>query len=124
MAERISGLQIDLTMNDTSVKRSLTAIKDSFRDVKRAAQVNMNNIRFDTKDVSTYKKNIDELSKSYNKQKKNVYDLKSRYDKLVAAGQENTAEGQKHRTESNIQDDEMNRQRHDPTTAASGTRDA
>src|SRR5690625_6205833 len=76
MAERISGLQIDLTMNDTSVKRSLTAIKDSFRDVKRAAQVNMNNIRFDTKDVSTYKKNIDELSKSYNNQKKNVDDLK------------------------------------------------
>src|SRR5699024_7116823 len=123
MAERISGLQIDLTMNDTSVKRSLTAIKDSFRDVKRAAQVNMNNIRFDTKDVSTYKKNIDELSKSYNNQKKNVDDLKSSYDQLVATGQENTAEGQKLRTEYNKQVDELNRLGHALNNAENGLRD-
>src|SRR5699024_8359650 len=113
MAERISGLQIELTMNEPSVKRALTAIKDSFRDVKRAAQVNMNNIRFDTTDVSTYKKHIDELSKSYNNQKKNVDDLKISYDQLVATGQENTAEGQKLRTEYHMQVDELNRLRHD-----------
>src|SRR5699024_4832126 len=98
MSERISGLQIDLTMNDTSVKRSLTTIKDSFMDVKRAVQVNMNNIHYDNKDVSKYKNNINELSKSYNNQKKNVDDLKSSYYQLVATGQENTAEGQKLRT--------------------------
>lgn len=112
MAERISGLQIDLSLESAGVTRSLTAIKDSFRDLKRSAQVNLNNIRFDTKEVSTYKRNLDELSKSYKNQEKNVSDLKKQYDQLVATGKENTAEGQKIRTEYNKQADELNKLGH------------
>lgn len=112
MAERISGLQIDLSLESAGITRSLTAIKDSFRDLKRSAQVNLNNIRFDTKEVSTYKRNLDELSKSYKNQEKNVSDLKKQYDQLVATGQENTKEGQKLRTEYNKQADELNKLGH------------
>src|SRR5699024_9493786 len=112
MAERISGLQIDLTMNDTSVKRSLTAIKGSFRDIKRSAQVNLNNIKFDSKNIDTYKKNVDELSKSFNNQKKNVDDLKSHYDKMVAVHGEGSKEAQAARIEYNKQADELNKLGH------------
>src|SRR5699024_6083476 len=112
MAERISGLQIDLTMNDTSVKRSLTAIKGSFRDIKRSAQVNLNNIKFDSKNIATYKKNVDELSKSSNTQKKNVDDLKSHYDKMVAVHGEGPKEAQAARREYNKQADELNKLGH------------
>src|SRR5699024_6414986 len=99
MAERISGLQIDLTMHDTSVKRSLTASKDSFRDVKRASQVNMNNIRWDTKDVRRHKKNIDPVRGCYNNRNQNRGELRSSSEQLVATGQEYTAEGQRLRAE-------------------------
>ena len=65
MAERISGLSIDLSMDTAELSRSFTSIKDSFRDIKRSAQVNLNNIKFDDKSVDTYRKNVNELSKSF-----------------------------------------------------------
>lgn len=112
MAERISGLSIDLSMDDAGISRSMTNIKNSFRDIKRSAQVNLNNIKFDSKNVDSYKKNIDELSKSFNNQKKNVDDLKSHYDKMVAVHGEGSKEAQAARIEYNKQADELNKLGH------------
>ena len=112
MAERISGLSIDLSMNDAGLSRSMTNIKNSFRDIKRSAQVNLNNIKFDSKNIDTYKKNVDELSKSFNNQKKNVDDLKSHYDKMVAVHGEGSKEAQAARIEYNKQADELNKLGH------------
>ena len=112
MAERISGLSIDLSMDTAELSRSFTSIKDSFRDIKRSAQVNLNNIKFDTKNIGTYKKNVDELSKSFDNQKKNVNDLKSHYDKMVAVHGEGSVEAQKARIEYNKQADELNKLGH------------
>ena len=109
---RISGLSIDLSMDDAGISRSMTNIKNSFRDIKRSAQVNLNNIKFDSKNIDTYKKNVDELSKSFNNQKKNVDDLKSHYDKMAAAHGEGSEEAQKARIEYNKQVDELNKLGH------------
>lgn len=112
MAERISGLSIDLSMESAELSRSLTSIKDSFRDIKRSAQVNLNNIKFDDKSVDTYRKNVNELSKSFDNQKKNVDDLRKHYDKMVATHGEGSKEAQSARIEYNKQADELNKLGH------------
>src|SRR5699024_3081512 len=100
------------SMDDAGLSRSMTNIKNSFRDIKRSAQVNLNNIKFDSKNIDTYKKNVDELSKSFNNQKKNVDDLKSHYDKMVAVHGEGSKEAQAARIEYNKQADELNKLGH------------
>ncbi len=112
MAERISGLSIDLSMDTAELSRSFTSIKDSFRDIKRSAQVNLNNIKFDDKSVDTYRKNVNELSKSFDNQKKNVDDLRKHYDKMVATHGETSKEAQSARIEYNKQADELNKLGH------------
>lgn len=101
-----------MSMDTAELSRSFTSIKDSFRDIKRSAQVNLNNIKFDTKNIGTYKKNVDELSKSFDNQKKNVNDLKSHYDKMVAVHGEGSKEAQAARIEYNKQADELNKLGH------------
>ena len=114
MAEtgRISGLSIDLSMDTAELSRSFTSIKDSFRDIKRSAQVNLNNIKFDDKSVDTYRKNVNELSKSFDNQKKNVDDLRKHYDKMAATHGETSKEAQSARIEYNKQADELNKLGH------------
>ena len=112
MAERISGLSIDLSMDTAELSRSFTSIKDSFRDIKRSAQVNLNNIKFDDKSVDTYRKNVNELSKSFDNQKKNVDDLRKHYDKMAATHGETSKEAQSARVEYNKQADELNKLGH------------
>ena len=106
MAERISGLSISLDMETAQIDRSLSEIRSSFGALRRSAQVNMNNIKFGNKDVETYKKSVDELTKSYDAQKTNANDLKKRIElmggtlsatakemeKLKEAGEENSDE--------------------------------
>lgn len=114
MAEtgRISGLSIDLSMDTAELSRSFTSIKDSFRDIKRSAQVNLNNIKFDDKSVDTYRKNVNELSKSFDNQKKNVDDLRKHYDKMAATHGESSKEAMSARIEYNKQADELNKLGH------------
>lgn len=112
MAERISGLSIDLSMESAELSRSLTSIKDSFRDIKRSAQVNLNNIKFDDKSVDNYRKNVNELSKSFDNQKKNVDDLRKHYDKMAATHGESSKEAMSARIEYNKQADELNKLGH------------
>lgn len=112
MAERISGLSISLDLDSTGIDRSLTQIKNSFSSLRRSAQVNMNNVKFDTKNITDYKRHVNELSKSYDAQKKNVNDLYTKMNDLKSAGKENTDEFRKLNTEYNRQADELNKLSH------------
>lgn len=109
MTERIRGMSIGLDMSTIGIERSLTAIKNSFREVKHAAKVNLNNLKFDTKNVDSYKRNLDQLNDAFKMQKRNVGELKRELDKLEEAGKGNTKEAQDLRNEINKQTDEMNR---------------
>lgn len=107
-------------MDDAGIRRSLSSIKDSFREVRQSARTNLNNIKFNDKDAKGYKKSMDELSNTFDQQQNNVNDLKSRYDELAAAGKENTQEGQRLRNEYNKQVDELNRLGHQLEQAKQG----
>ncbi|WP_434121613.1 peptidoglycan DD-metalloendopeptidase family protein [Salinicoccus roseus] len=106
---RISGLSIGLDMDSAGIERSMNQIKNSFREVKRSAQTNLNNLKFDTKSVDNYKKNLNQLNDAYKMQKDNVNGLKRELDKLEAAGKGNSQEAQNLRNEYNKQVDEMNK---------------
>lgn len=112
MAERISGLSISLDLETAQVDRSLSQIKNSFSSLRKSAQVNMNNIKFGSKDITTYKKNVDELTKSYERQKQNVDDVKRRMDNMKAAGDDNTEAFKRLNGEYNRQVDELNKLGH------------
>ena len=112
MSDRIQGLSIGLTMDEAGVNRSLTNIKNSFREVRQLARTTSNNLKFDSKDLNRFKGNVDDLTKAFDQQKKNVDDLKGRYDTLKESGKENTVEGQRLRNEINKQTDELNRLGH------------
>lgn len=107
-------------MDDAGIRRSLSSIKDSFREVRQSARTNLNNIKFNDRDAKGYKKSMDELSNTFDQQQNNVNDLKSRYDELAAAGKENTQEGQRLRNEYNKQVDELNRLGHQLEQAKQG----
>lgn len=109
MDKNIRGMSIGLDMSTVGIERSLTAIKNSFREVKHAAKVNLNNIKFDTKSVDGYKRNLDQLNDAFKMQKRNVGELKRELDKLEETGKGNTNEAQRLRNEINKQTDEMNR---------------
>ena len=113
MSERISGISIGLDMDTAAINRSLSSIKDSFREVRGAARTNINNIRFDDKNIKTYRGHVSELSKTFEAQGKNVEDLKKQYDMLEQSGKANTQEGQRLRNEINKQVDEYNRLGHE-----------
>ena len=87
----------------------MNQIKNSFREVKRSAQTNLNNLKFDTKSVDNYKKNLNQLNDAYKMQKDNVNGLKRELDKLEDAGKGNSQEAQNLRNEYNKQVDEMNK---------------
>ncbi|AQL56414.1 tape measure protein [Abyssicoccus albus] len=106
---RIRGLSIDLTLNDASVTRSVSSIKDSFKDLQRSARVSLNNIKFDNSNLKSFKSNFDDLNKIYKNQEKNLNDLNKAYKKLEESGREGTQEGQRLRMEINKQANELNR---------------
>lgn len=112
MSERIRGLSIGLTMDSAGVDRSLTNIKNSFREVRMAAKTTSNNLKFDSKDLNRYQDNVEDLTKAFQQQEQNVEDLTKRYDALKESGKENTVEGQRLRNEINKQTDELNRLGH------------
>jgi len=109
MSERISGLSIGLDVESAGIERSLNQIKNSFREVKRSAQTNINNLKFDTRSVDGYKKNLDQLTDAYSIQEQNVKGLKRELDKLEATNKSGTQEAQNLRNEYNKQVDELNR---------------
>lgn len=105
----MGGLSIGLDLETMGVDRSVAQIKASFREVKAAARTNLNNIKFDTKGIDNYKKNLSQLTTAYKAQEKNVSGLKREIEMLEEAGKGQTAEAQRARTEYNRQQDELNR---------------
>lgn len=112
MAERIRGLSIGLDLDDTSISRSLGAIKRSFRDLNGSLKTNLNNFKYTEKSVESYEQAIDDLGSTIKGQQKNVGGLKSKLDELTQAGKSHTAEASKIRQEYNKQIDYLNMLEH------------
>jgi phage-related minor tail protein len=56
MAERIKGLQIDLSLNDMDVSKKLASVKREFRALNTSMKVSNNNFKYGDKSAASYKK--------------------------------------------------------------------
>lgn len=109
MSQRISGLSIGMDLETLGIERSIAQIKSSFREVKSAARVNLSNLKFDTKSIDGYKRNLSQLTTTFKAQEKNVRDLRKELDRLDESGEGNTEQAKRLRTEYNKQQEELNR---------------
>lgn len=109
MAERIKGLQIDLSMNDTGIAKTLTGIKREFRALNSDLKLSSNNFKYGEKSMESYKNRIRELDKASKSQRDNLKALKSEYQAVANEQGANSAKAVQLRTEYNKQADSLNR---------------
>ncbi|KRM95336.1 tape measure protein [Loigolactobacillus rennini] len=84
MAERIKGLQIDLSLNDMGIGKKLSAIKREFRALNTSMKVSNNNFKFGEKSAASYKARMSELKTAVNGSTKNLDQLKKRHAEVSA----------------------------------------
>lgn len=82
MAERIKGLQIDLSMKDMGVQRSISEIKRSFKGLNADLKLSNNNFKYSEKSLNSYKLRTRELSLAVKESKANVAALKAKYQEV------------------------------------------
>ena len=109
MAERIKGLQIDLSMNDTGIAKTLTGIKREFRLLNSDLKLSANNFKHSEKNMTSYKDRIRELDKASKTQRDNLKTLKGEYQAVAKEQGENSAKAAQLRTEYNKQADSLNK---------------
>lgn len=109
MAERIKGLQIDLSMNDTGIAKTLTGIKREFRALNSDLKLSSNNFKYGEKSMESYKNRIRELDKASKSQRDNLKALKGEYQAVANEQGANSAKAVQLRTEYNKQADSLNR---------------
>ncbi|RIO42363.1 peptidoglycan DD-metalloendopeptidase family protein [Staphylococcus nepalensis] len=88
MAERIKGLQIDLSLNDMDVSKKLSSVKREFRALDSSMKVSNNNFKYGNKSAAAYKARMGELQTAVDGSSKHIDQLNKRYDEAVAAGGE------------------------------------
>src|SRR5699024_7003934 len=64
MAERIKGLQIDLSMRDMGVSKTLAGIKREFRSLNSSLKLSSNNFKYGEQSASSYNARMNDLDRS------------------------------------------------------------
>ncbi|EIT1239952.1 phage tail tape measure protein [Staphylococcus pseudintermedius] len=113
MAERIKGLQIDLSMQDMGIGSTLAGIKRSFKQLNSDLKLSSNNFKYSEKSMTSYKNRIRELDAATKQQRNNVKELRKQYEQMVKDKGENNAAAVRLRTEYNKQADTLNRLEHE-----------
>ncbi|MDU7809588.1 MAG: phage tail tape measure protein [Staphylococcus epidermidis] len=108
MAERIKGLQIDLSMKDMGVQRSITEIKRSFKGLNADLKLSNNNFKYSEKSLNSYKLRTRELSQAVKESKANVAALKAKYQEAARASGVNSKKAAQLRQEYSRQADNLN----------------
>lgn len=108
MAERIKGLQIDLSMKDMGVQRSISEIKRSFKGLNADLKLSNNNFKYSEKSLNSYKLRTRELSQAVKESKANVAALKARYQEAARASGVNSKKAAQLRQEYSRQADNLN----------------
>ncbi|MBM6017165.1 phage tail tape measure protein [Staphylococcus epidermidis] len=108
MAERIKGLQIDLSMKDMGVQRSISEIKRSFKGLNADLKLSNNNFKYSEKSLNSYKLRTRELSQAVKESKANVAALKARYQEASRASGVNSKKAAQLRQEYSRQADNLN----------------
>ncbi|UXR70297.1 phage tail tape measure protein [Staphylococcus sp. IVB6246] len=113
MAERIKGLQIDLSMQDMGIGSTLKGIKRSFRQLNSDLKLSSNNFKYSEKSMASYENRIHELDAATKQQRNNVKELRKQYEQMVKDKGANNAAAVRLRTEYNKQADTLNRLEHE-----------
>ena len=108
MAERIKGLQIDLSMKDMGVQRSITEIKRSFKGLNADLKLSNNNFKYSEKSLNSYKLRTRELSQVVKESKANVAALKAKYQEVSRESGINSKKAAQLRQEYSRQADNLN----------------
>ncbi|MCG1555429.1 phage tail tape measure protein [Staphylococcus epidermidis] len=108
MAERIKGLQIDLSMKDMGVQRSISEIKRSFKGLNADLKLSNNNFKYSEKSLNSYKLRTRELSQAVKESKANVAALKAKYQEAARASGINSKKAAQLRQEYSRQADNLN----------------
>ncbi|MCT2012952.1 phage tail tape measure protein [Staphylococcus capitis] len=108
MAERIKGLQIDLSMKDMGVQRSISEIKRSFKGLNADLKLSNNNFKYSEKSLNSYKLRTRELSQAVKESKANVAALKAKYQEAASASGVNSKKAAQLRQEYSRQADNLN----------------
>ncbi|KKB26552.1 phage tail tape measure protein [Staphylococcus carnosus] len=113
MAERIKGLQIDLSMKDMGIGATLAGIRRSFKTLNSDLKLSRNNFRNSEKSMTSYKNRIRELDGATKQQRNNVKELRAQYQKTAQEQGANSAKAARLRTEYNKQADTLNYLEHE-----------
>lgn len=108
MAERIRGLQIDLSMKDMGVNRTLAEIKRSFKGLNADLKLSNNNFKYSEKSLNSYKLRTRELSQAVKESKANVAALKAKYQEVSRESGVNSKKAAQLRQEYSRQADNLN----------------
>ncbi|WP_210140028.1 peptidoglycan DD-metalloendopeptidase family protein [Staphylococcus sp. GDY8P112P] len=108
MAERIKGLQIDLSMRDMGVSKTLAGIKREFRSLNSSLKLSSNNFKYGEKSASSYKARMNDLDKSIKVGTSNLNELEKQYKQVAQTQGANSAKAVRLQTEYNKQANSIN----------------
>ncbi|MCE5131181.1 peptidoglycan DD-metalloendopeptidase family protein [Staphylococcus saprophyticus] len=108
MAERIKGLQIDLSMRDMGVSKTLSGIKREFRSLNSSLKLSSNNFKYGEKSASSYKTRMNDLDKSIKVGTSNLNELEKQYKQVAQSQGANSAKAVRLQTEYNKQANAIN----------------
>ncbi|ASN70518.1 putative tail length tapemeasure protein [uncultured Caudovirales phage] len=108
MAERIKGLQIDLSMRDMGVSKTLAGIKREFRSLNSSLKLSSNNFKYGEKSASSYKARMNDLDKSIKVGTSNLNELEKQYNQVAQSQGANSAKAVRLQTEYNKQANAIN----------------
>ncbi|MGV3183568.1 tape measure protein [Staphylococcus epidermidis] len=103
MAERIKGLQIDLSMRDVNISKTLAGVKREFRALNSDLKLSSNNFKYGEKSAASYKSRMNDLDGAIKQGTANLDSLKSQYEEVARTQGANSAKAVRLRTEYNNQ---------------------
>ncbi|WP_353423668.1 peptidoglycan DD-metalloendopeptidase family protein [Staphylococcus xylosus] len=113
MAERIKGLQIDLSMRDTGISKTLAGVKREFRSLNSSMKLSGNNFKYGEKSASSYKARMNDLDGAIKVGTSNLSELEKQYNEVSQAQGTNSAKAVRLQTEYNKQANSINAMQHE-----------
>ncbi|PTE58686.1 tape measure protein [Staphylococcus epidermidis] len=111
MAERIKGLQIDLSMRDVNISKTLAGVKREFRALNSDLKLSSNNFKYGEKSANAYRSRMNDLDGAIKQGTANLDSLKSQYEEVARTQGTNSAKAVRLRTEYNNQAMAVNKMR-------------
>lgn len=111
MAERIKGLQIDLSMRDVNISKTLSGVKREFRALNSDLKLSSNNFKYGEKSAASYKSRMNDLDGAIKQGTANLDSLKNQYEEVARTQGANSAKAVRLRTEYNNQAIAVNKMR-------------